>query len=131
MPIASRPLTISAWVKSETKNGVVVARGGASCGFSLYVKDGVPKFGIHRVQEGPTYIAAGDEQVVGSWVHLAGVVKEDRVEWIDKDTGVSVGHIQSLLHVEFIDTGHPQKVGMFEHRLRQFIIILPKGGDSE
>ena len=36
--------------------------------------------GIHRVQEGPSYIAAGEKQVVGSWAHLAGVVKSDRVE---------------------------------------------------
>ena len=80
LPIASTPLTISAWVKSEAKNGVVIARGGAFCGFSLYVKDGVAKFGIHRLQEGPSHIAAGDGEVVGSWVHLAGVVKQDRVE---------------------------------------------------
>jgi len=46
----------------------------------LYVKDGVAKFGIHRTQEEPAYIAAGTENVVGSWVHLTGVINEDRVE---------------------------------------------------
>ena len=80
LPIAQRPLTIMAWVKSDAQNGVVVARGGAYCGFSLYVMDGVAKFGIHREQEGPAYIAAGGENVVGPWVHLAGVVRSDRVE---------------------------------------------------
>ncbi|MFC1597537.1 LamG domain-containing protein, partial [Planctomycetota bacterium] len=80
LPIGNRPLTIMAWVKSEADSGVVVARGGAYCGFSLYVKDRLPKFGIHREQEGPGYIVAGRENVVGSWVHLAGVVKIDRIE---------------------------------------------------
>jgi HEAT repeat protein len=80
LPIAERPLTIMAWVKSDAPSGVVVARGGAFCGFSLYVMDGVAKFGIHREQEGPAYIAAGGEKVVGPWVHLAGVVRSDRVE---------------------------------------------------
>ena len=80
LPIAGRPLTVMAWVKSDAADGVVVARGGAFCGFSLYVMDGVAKFGIHREQEGPAYIAAGPEKIIGSWVHLAGVVKNDRIE---------------------------------------------------
>jgi len=80
LPIAQRPLTIMAWVKSDAPSGVVIARGGAFCGFSLYIKDGIAKFGIHRLQEGPAYIAPGCEKVVGSWVHLAGVVKKDCIE---------------------------------------------------
>ena len=80
LPIGGKPFTVMAWVKSDAKNGVVIARGGAFCGYSLYIKDSVAKFGIHRLQEGPAYIAAGTEDVVGSWVHLAGVVAEDRVE---------------------------------------------------
>jgi len=80
LPIGGKPFTVMAWAKSNAKNGVVIARGGAFCGYSLYIKDGVAKFGIHRMQEGPAYIAAGTEDVVGSWVHLAGVVNEDCIE---------------------------------------------------
>ena len=80
LPVMGVPFTVMAWAKSDAKNGVIVARGGAFCGYSLYIKDGVAKFGIHRVQDGPTYIAAGREGVAGEWVHLAGVVKEDRIE---------------------------------------------------
>jgi hypothetical protein len=80
LPIGNKPFTIMAWAKTSQPNGVVVARGGAFCGYSLYVKDGVAKFGIHREQEGPGYIAAGTEQVPGAWVHLAGVVKKDCIE---------------------------------------------------
>jgi hypothetical protein len=57
----------------------VVARGGAFCGFSLYLLGGIPKFGIHRFQDGPAYIAAGQAEVVGRWVHLAGVVEAKRL----------------------------------------------------
>ncbi|MFW6171305.1 MAG: HEAT repeat domain-containing protein [Planctomycetota bacterium] len=78
-PVAQRPFTVAAWVKSEKSNGVVVARGGAFCGFSLYVKDGVAKFGIHLTQEGDSHIAAGNENVTGKWVHLAGVVDEEEI----------------------------------------------------
>lgn len=80
LPIAGQPFTIMAWIKSEADRGVVVARGGAACGFSLYVKDGVPKFAIRRSQDEPAEIAAGKESVVGLWTHLAGVVREDCVE---------------------------------------------------
>ena len=80
LPIADTPLTVAAWVKSDAPNGVVVARGGAFCGFSLYLKDGLPKFGIRQAQDRPAYIAAGKEQVAGRWVHLAGVIRPDRIE---------------------------------------------------
>ena len=80
LPVAGVPLTIMAWAKSDAKDGVVVGRGGAFCGFCLYIMDGKPKFGIHRVQEGPAYITVGKKEVVGRWVHLAGIVKKDRIE---------------------------------------------------
>ncbi|HID05995.1 MAG TPA: hypothetical protein EYP10_02485, partial [Armatimonadetes bacterium] len=78
--IANKPLTIMAWVYPKGKDGVIVAYGGAWCGFSLYVKDGVAKFGIHRRREGPGYIVASDKSIIGTWTHLAGVVKEDCIE---------------------------------------------------
>jgi HEAT repeat protein len=78
--IGNAPFTVMAWVKSEAKNGVVLAKGGAYCGFSLYLLDGVPRFGIHLAQDKPAQIAVGTEQAVGSWVHLAGVVKNDHLE---------------------------------------------------
>jgi hypothetical protein len=80
LPIGNVPFTVTAWITSDAPRGVVVARGGAFCGYSLYLLDGAARFGIHRVEEEPTYIAAGRENVVGSWVHLAGVVRKDRIE---------------------------------------------------
>ncbi|MHB8902293.1 MAG: HEAT repeat domain-containing protein [Thermoguttaceae bacterium] len=80
VPQAPQPQTIMAWVLSETPSGVVIARGGAFSGFSLYLKDGLPKFGIHVVPDEPALIVAGPEPVVGSWVHLAAVMREDAIE---------------------------------------------------
>jgi hypothetical protein len=80
LPLANLPLTVMAWVKPEASSGVVVARGGAFCGYSLYIHEGIPKFGIHRVQDGPTDLAAGRQPVGRDWVHLAGVIRNDRIE---------------------------------------------------
>jgi len=78
--IGGTPLTVMAWVFSEAPNGVIVVKGGAFCGVSLYIMDKLPKLGIHRIQDGPAFIAAGEEDVTGRWVHLAGVVKDRSLE---------------------------------------------------
>ena len=80
VPQGPQPATVMAWVRSEAPNGVVIARGGAFSGFSLYIKDGLPKFGVHVLREEPATIAQGQEEVVGSWVHLAGVMREEQIE---------------------------------------------------
>ena len=54
----------------------VAARSAASPSTS---RTGCPSSAF-RVKDGPGHIAAGREAVVGSWVHLAGVVKSDRIE---------------------------------------------------
>jgi hypothetical protein len=76
---ANKPFTVMAWVKPEAKNGVVVARGGAATGYSLYLKDGLPKFGIAR-GAGAQFNVAGSQAVSGEWVHLAGVIKPTQIE---------------------------------------------------
>lgn len=72
-PLQDTPFTIMAWVRPEAPTGVIVARGGAYCGYALYLKDGKPAFGIHRERDGPAYIAAGTAVLADGWVHLAGV----------------------------------------------------------
>lgn len=84
LPIAGTPFTIMAWVKTESPNGVVAARGGAATGFSLFLKDGKPHFGIRRSTEEKPIIAAGPEPIGGDWVHLTGVVDSDQVQvWVN------------------------------------------------
>jgi len=77
--ITGRPMTVMAWAKSDADNGVVVARGGALCGYSLYLLDGVARFGIRRC-DAPPPVAAGTRRVVGAWVHLVGVIDRDHIE---------------------------------------------------
>lgn len=81
LPIAGRPFTVTAWCKPEADTGVLVGRGGAFCGFSLYLQEGRPKFGIRRSRDVQAEIAAAKEKVaLDQWVHLAGVVRDDRLE---------------------------------------------------
>ncbi len=78
--VAKTPFTIMAWIKPDAPTGVVVARGGAFCGYSLYIKDGFPKFGIRRAREGEADIVTGREKIGSDWTHLTGVVAHDRIE---------------------------------------------------
>ena len=80
LPLTSQPFTIAAWIKTDAPNGVVVARGGAFGGYSLYLKDGRPKFGVRTQRDRDPFVAAGKEPVLGAWTHVAGVVCNDRVE---------------------------------------------------
>ncbi len=80
LPMANSELTISAWIQSERPRGTVIARGGAFCGFSLYLLDGLPKFGIRRGQDESADLVAGRESAVGRWTLLTGVVRRDRIE---------------------------------------------------
>jgi len=118
LSVGGKPFTVAAWVKSGAPNGVVVARGGAFCGFSLYIKDGVPRFGIHRIQDGPAHIAAGKEKVVGDWVHLAGVVRERRIELYvngklaatEKTPGYLPGNPGQGMQIGFDDGNSPAEI---------------------
>lgn len=94
LPIAQRPLTFTAWVKPTGGTGVVVARGGAFSGFSFYLSEGLPCFGIRREQGQPAYIAKGGTPLpVNEWTHLAGVVREKAVEvWVN---GNLAGKVES------------------------------------
>ena len=80
LSMANSPLTVMAWIKTKAKTGVVVARGGAFCGFSLYLKEGTARFGIHRIRELPADIASAPVNIDGKWMHLAGVIKSDALE---------------------------------------------------
>ena len=85
LPIAQRALTFTAWIKPAAETGVVIARGGAFSGFSLYLDKGRPSFGIRIEKDQPAHLAvAADSVPLGEWTHLAGVVRERTVEiWVN------------------------------------------------
>ena len=65
-----------AWVKAEKPDGVVLARGGESHGYSIYLKGGRPHFAV-RIS-GKMFGVNASDDVVGQWTHLAGVLTADK-----------------------------------------------------
>lgn len=73
---AGKAITVEAFVKAEKAGGVVLARGGGSLGYTLYLRGAKPVFGV-RSSKGFA-AAAADTKITGRWVHLAGVLTRDR-----------------------------------------------------
>jgi outer membrane protein assembly factor BamB len=71
-----KPVAVEAWVKADKPAGVVVARGGPAYGYTLFLHEGRPHFGIRDKQQ--AFVAEADEKVVDRWVHLAGVLTADK-----------------------------------------------------
>jgi N-acetylglucosamine-6-sulfatase len=69
------PWTVEAVVRSDQPDGVVLARGGQSLGYALYLEDGRPMFTVRT--EGEPVTVAGKESIVGKWTHLAAVIGQD------------------------------------------------------
>ncbi|NQT13724.1 MAG: PQQ-binding-like beta-propeller repeat protein, partial [Planctomycetes bacterium] len=71
-----QPLTVSAWIKPESGNGVIIARGGASHGYGLILRSGKAKFTLRiggKLQE-----IEGGEIRPKAWQHVAGVLGADK-----------------------------------------------------
>jgi len=70
------PLSVEAWAKPADGDGVVVCRGGASHGYTIYLAGGVPTFAV-RSNKTMYKVAAGNAIPMGSWAHLVGVLTAD------------------------------------------------------
>ena len=73
---AGTALTVEAWVKPNETDGVVVAHGGASHGYALFLEGGTPHFAV-RVSNTKYEAAAAGAIPTGTWTHLAGVLTAD------------------------------------------------------
>ena len=73
---AGKAVTVRAWIKSDKPGGVILARGGNSMGYVLYLQNGQPKFTIRT--GGKAASVSGKTNVVGKWVHLAGMLTSDK-----------------------------------------------------
>jgi len=68
-----RPLTVGAWCKPASGDGVVVAHGNQTFGYSLYLKDRVPHFALRLSRL--LMQVRGDEPVeLDEWTHLAATI---------------------------------------------------------
>jgi hypothetical protein len=72
----NKPITVEAWVTTTRPNGVIVARGGPTAGFALFLKNGQPSFAI-RSTSGLSELTA-NKRIVGGWHHVVGVLTEDK-----------------------------------------------------
>ena len=73
---ANKPLTVEAWVKAEKAGGVIIAQGGSSQGYSLYLQGGKPFFAVRS--SGDVVSAGGKKRILNKWVHLAGVLTAEK-----------------------------------------------------
>ncbi len=68
---AYKPMLVGAWVRPQADSGVILAQGGESMGFSLWLDHGIPHIGIRS--GGRLYEAIGTGKVnLDEWTHLAG-----------------------------------------------------------
>ncbi|MBI1372445.1 MAG: PQQ-binding-like beta-propeller repeat protein [Phycisphaera sp.] len=73
---AKSPVTVEAWIKPASADGVILARGGGAMGFTLYLDDAHPVFALRN---GGKITDATAKHTVdeNKWVHLAGVLDGD------------------------------------------------------
>ncbi len=71
----SKPFTVGAWCKPERGDGVILALGGASHGFSLYLKEGVPCLTVRA--GGELLVARSTQKLpLNEWTHVVGTLKD-------------------------------------------------------
>ncbi|MCP4640029.1 MAG: sulfatase-like hydrolase/transferase [bacterium] len=72
---SEKPFTVTAWVRPDAANGVIMSHGGQTQGFSLYLHDGVPYFTI-RVHGDGSMVRGPSRLRTAEWVHVAAVLTE-------------------------------------------------------
>jgi len=72
---SNTPLTVTAWVRAERPDGVVIAHGGGVLGYSLFLKGGVPCFATTASSK--RWQVEAREKAPDGWLHLAGVLRAD------------------------------------------------------
>uniref|UniRef100_A0A7C4LPQ7 Methyltransferase domain-containing protein n=1 Tax=Schlesneria paludicola TaxID=360056 RepID=A0A7C4LPQ7_9PLAN len=96
---ARKPFTVEAWVKPEGPSGVIVAHGGPSQGYALFLQNRKPAFAL-RADNRLTEIEAPDRLKAG-WHHLAAVVHADKTMALYVDgTLAATGTATSLISSE-------------------------------
>ena len=71
---ANTPLAVEAWVNAASARGVVLAHGGPSVGYALWIKAGRPQFSVRTSSESLTTVEA-KQRITGNWTHLVGVLQ--------------------------------------------------------
>ena len=72
---AGGPHSVEAWVKAEKDTGVILARGGQTNGYALFLRDGRPGFFLRIA--GEAIVVRGTNQIGADWAHLLAVITND------------------------------------------------------
>jgi hypothetical protein len=87
---------VEATIKADQDSGVILACGGASNGYALYLDAGRPAFTV-KVQNAATRVN-GPESVVGDWVRLsARITADQKVELLVDGSPVATGPLRAPL----------------------------------
>ncbi len=92
-----RPITVGAWCKPAAGDGVIMAHGNRSFGYTLHLKDGYPQFTLYAGQN-RFHVQAKQVCRLGEWEHLAATVDADaRITlWVN---GEPVARLEDGFHV--------------------------------
>ena len=99
--VVGRAFKIAATV-SDAKSGVILAHGGTSMGYALYVKAGVPVFAL-RAQGNLTEIAAKDKLPAGSATLVAELAPDGKMTLSVNDAPVAAGQAAQLITIQPVD----------------------------
>ena len=70
---SAKPLTVGAWCTPESGDGVLIAHGGGSTGYSLYLADGKARFAVRSA--GTLKEITSDKKIeIGKRTHIAGTL---------------------------------------------------------
>jgi len=100
---ANQPIVLEAWVKTKSKGGVIVARGGPNDGFALTVEQGLPVF--HYRSDENLFTLKGKARTGGEWTHVVGAVRSDKSMHLYVN-GVKVAHgkVKNLMTKDPVQT---------------------------
>jgi arylsulfatase A-like enzyme len=91
---SGKPISVGAWCTPNGSEGVLLAQGGAAMGYTLYLKDGQPHFGVRN--GGTLKEVVGKEKLPpGQAVHLVGVLDENLELHLyvnGEEAGKALGH---------------------------------------
>ncbi len=72
-----RPLVVGAWCKPQAADGVILSHGNGTFGYSLYLKEGKPRF-VVRLSRLKMEVVGPEQVALDRWVHLAAAADAKR-----------------------------------------------------
>jgi arylsulfatase A-like enzyme len=95
----SQTWTIEATLRADRPDGIILAHGGATNGYCLYLRGGKPAFTVNAQNRTSTVVA--DRALPQGWNHLiAKITAEHRLMIVANDRQVANGRLKEFIHKE-------------------------------